>query len=118
MAARRKARVARNEAILRVVHERASRGRNGARPPPRDDARMFHCECTDPSCFHRVWLTAPEYEAVRADTARFVVLPTHVLPELEWIVEAHERYAVVQEHVELHELLEEMSRSRRRPPLS
>jgi len=113
MAARRHARVARNHAILRVGDARSS-----VRPPPRDEPLMFHCECTGRACFRRVWLTAPEYEAVQGDAARFVVLPTHVLPELEWIVESHERYAVVQEHVELHELLEEMSRSGRRPPLS
>ena len=61
-----------------------------------------------------MWLTAAEYEAVRADSGRFAVLPAHVSPELEWIVASYERYAVVQEHVELHELLEEMSRRRRR----
>jgi hypothetical protein len=117
MPARRQTRVARNEAIVRVLDARAPRGPNGARSPP-DRPLLFHCECADRACFERVWLTATEYEAVRAREGRFAVLPAHVVAEVEWIVESHERYAVVQEHVELHELLEEISRSRRRPPLS
>jgi hypothetical protein len=114
MAPLRRARVTRNEAILRVVSEREHRAAGTARGPPRTEPLMFHCECGHRACFHRVWLSAAEYEAVRADAARFAVLPAHVFPEAEWIVQSHERYAVVQEHVELHELLEEISRRRRR----
>jgi hypothetical protein len=113
MAGRRQARVARNEAIARVLDERAPRGPNGARSGP-DQPLLFHCECADGGCFHRVWLTAAEYETVRADSARFVVLPAHVSSELEWIVASYERYAVVEEHLELHELLAETSRRSRR----
>ena len=39
---------------------------------------MFYCECADPKCFERVFLTADEYEAIRADSTHFVVVEGHV----------------------------------------
>ncbi len=43
-----------------------------------------------------VALTLGEYEAVRANPRRFVIVRGHDLPEVEVVVEDHERYAVVE----------------------
>jgi hypothetical protein len=37
-----------------------------------------------------------EYEAIREHPARFPVLPGHELPDVETVVETHERYLVVE----------------------
>jgi hypothetical protein len=42
-----------------------------------------------------VVLTAEEYERVHGQRDRFVVVPGHETDELEVVVEANERYAIV-----------------------
>ena len=105
MAAARKERVAENQAMFRVVNERVNAWPERHAAPP-DEALMFYCECADTACFDRVWLTAAEYEAVRADSDRFAVVAGHVFPEAERVLETHALYAVVQKHADLRELLE------------
>ena len=56
---------------------------------------VFLCECLRPDCNALVELAPDEYEAVRADPSRFFVLPGHELPELEAVVERHERHLIV-----------------------
>ena len=41
-------------------------------------------------------LTFEEYEAVRKDSRRFIVVPGHVFPETERVVARNERYEVVE----------------------
>jgi len=54
------------------------------------------CECTDPACREPVTLLPGEYEAVRADGARFIVAPGHDSPPIERVVEQADRYWVVE----------------------
>lgn len=61
-----------------------------------DGAGAVRCECRDPECTGVLLVTRPEYEAVRAHPARFIVAPNHENPESEWIVEENERFAVVE----------------------
>jgi hypothetical protein len=72
-------RIARTESLFRGVNERiaASSRRFGG-----DDA-SFVCECDDPQCTDRVRASLAEYEAVRADGARFLVAPGHENNEVE-----------------------------------
>jgi hypothetical protein len=74
MASRRVARIAENQAIFRVVNERVTAWPE-RRTVPATEKLSFYCECADPHCFDRVYLTAPEYEAIRADSSRFAVVP-------------------------------------------
>jgi hypothetical protein len=53
------------------------------------------CECLDTACTERVTLTVAEYEAIRADSNRFFVLPGHEVPEVEETVRSEEHYVVV-----------------------
>jgi hypothetical protein len=56
----------------------------------------FICECADDSCLEPVRVTLPEYQVVRDDDARFVILSGHATVTGENVVEEHEGYAVVE----------------------
>jgi hypothetical protein len=67
---------------------------------------MFYCECADTKCFEHVFLTAEEYEAIRADSTRFVVVAGHVFPEAERVVADVNGHQVVQKNDDLRGVLE------------
>jgi hypothetical protein len=88
-------RAARNEALFRQVNERVrevSEAFAVLDPSPVD----FICECALPDCAEPVALQLHEYEAVRSVPTHFVVLPAHVLPEIERVVADHGSYVVVE----------------------
>ncbi len=92
----RAARLARNQALYREVNERVkaiNEAFNSLLP-----LGDWLCECADPECSERLSLTHEEYEMLRADGSRFAVVPSepHVFPEVEDVVERHERYWVVE----------------------
>ena len=90
----RKHQIARNEALFREVNERVrevSPG-NGA------EANDFLCECGDEDCTETVPLRNDEYEQVRADPLLFVVVPGHVIPDVEDLIVRTERFEVVRKH--------------------
>lgn len=64
------------------------------------------CECASHGCTDRVALSIEDYEALRANPRRFLVLPDdgHVVPEVEEVVERRERYWVVEKVGEAGEL--------------
>ena len=109
MRARRKSRIARNQSLFRDINEAAMAW------PDRQAATVtehfaFYCECADEHCFERVWLTWSEYEAVRMESARFVVAPGHVFPQAERVVEEHETYVVVRKHEDVRDIVEQLDR--------
>ena len=88
-------RLAQNEARFREINESAQ--------PQRETQGVgrFVCECADNSCMAWLEIPAGEYAAVRANPRRFVVLPTHEIPDVETIVERRDGYFVIEkpEHV-------------------
>jgi hypothetical protein len=84
----------RNESLWREVNERVNEINEA------HDVGLeltdWVCECPDESCTARVGLRSDEYERVRADSTHFVVAPGHVDPEVELVVEQHERFWVVE----------------------
>ena len=96
----REDRIARNEALFRSVNERVRElvTTAGARGP--EPAASFVCECGSAGCTATVELTVAEYEHVRADPTHFFVVSGHEIPEVEEVVERHERYDVVRKHPE------------------
>jgi hypothetical protein len=56
----------------------------------------FICECADDSCLEPVRLTLPEYDDVRDDDARFMIVNGHATVAGEDVVEVREGYAVVE----------------------
>ena len=103
----RKDRLAKNEALFRGVNEKVKEvhGDLEAREP--GELIDFICECGREDCLAQVQLTVAEYEAVRADPARFLIKPGHELTEVERVVEGTERFAVVRKHAEEAEIANE-----------
>ena len=88
----RQERIARNEGAFRRVNEAIDAGRG-----EREDERVaFLCECGALGCNQLLELTIPEYEAVRANARRFILVVGHEQPEVETVVEHHEGYNVVE----------------------
>lgn len=95
-------RVALTEAAFRIANERMAaweeQHHEGA-------PESYLCECAKRPCRLRVPLTREEYEAVRSDPAHFFVVPGHVLPELESVVESHPAFEVIEKPAALLDLL-------------
>lgn len=87
-------RLALNEAIFRDVNERIREISDTF--GEKDATYDFLCECSDPGCTERVVMTSAEYEYVRSDPTRFVVVKGHALPEVESVVDRARDHVVVE----------------------
>jgi len=99
-------RSAENEAIFRnandALREKREELTSVADPTP------FLCECESSSCRELVFLTLPEYEAIRARPNRFFIIPGHDITHSE-IVEENERYAITEKVGEAGERAAELA---------
>jgi hypothetical protein len=86
----RAARVGKNEALFREVNERIRE------ITTYDSDVEFLCECGDPGCARPIAMTIAEYEGVRTDPKRFVVVPGHEIPEVEAVVDTTDRFTIVE----------------------
>ena len=84
--------IARTEALFREVNERI------AETAERFEAleTQFVCECSDPTCTHRVDATLEQYERVRDDGDTFLLVPGHEDSRVEAVVTRSDDYAVVE----------------------
>lgn len=87
-------RAARNEALFREVNEQMER--LARRWSASAESAEFVCECGNAECSDHVELPLEEYERVRRNPRRFIVLPGHVMPELEHVVTQTARYVIVE----------------------
>lgn len=85
-------RLARNEAFFRQVNERIRE----IADEPESSRQEFLCECADATCTERISLRLRDYEAIRANPARFVLVPGHVAPEIEHVVAHGSEYLVIE----------------------
>jgi hypothetical protein len=90
---------------MREVNERVI-GLVTAPAADRDTMCDLICECYDTQCIETLTMTVAEYEAVRNNPRRFPVKRGHVLPDVEKIVETHDRYMVVEKTGEAGEIAE------------
>jgi hypothetical protein len=86
-------RAARNEALLREVNERMEELSTTFQETA--STTVFACECSDLSCVEPINMTLSEYEAIRSDSNQFLVVPRHVVPDVERVVREAEGYVVV-----------------------
>jgi hypothetical protein len=65
------------------------------------------CECASHDCIDRLYLSLEEYAAVRAVPTRFFVSPgdSHVLSEIEDLIQRTDRFWTVQVRDEVFDLL-------------
>jgi hypothetical protein len=85
--------IARNEATSRDINERLETSHD---TEDTDDTVRMVCECGARDCERVVAITTEEYEAVRADPRRFVVVHDHVGPDAERVVRDAGRFVVVE----------------------
>ena len=91
-------RVGLNEAMFREVNERIE-GLNrtfGALTQQMD----IVCECGRSTCLERILVPLPDYEHVRSDPTRFMLVPGHDDPSVEAVVANGEGYVVVRKQGE------------------
>jgi hypothetical protein len=57
----------------------------------------FLCECADSRCTRVARLTLDEFEQIRSHPGRFLVLPGHEAGDLERVIDATERFLIVED---------------------
>jgi predicted transcriptional regulator len=99
----RRERAARNESAFRELNERKNEldDDHGA-------FTVFVCECEDEGCVEPVSLTTKEYEAIRANSNSFFVIPGHETPMVDQVIEKAESYLVVRKRGAGAEVAEEL----------
>jgi len=82
-----------NEAVFREINEGIERGQW---PGEEDAPTGFRCECAQLGCNELLELSVREYERVRSNPQRFIVIPGHERLDVEVVVERHPAYLVVE----------------------
>ncbi len=96
----RESRRAKNESLFREVNERVEEVATGLQAVRFDEDEGFLigfvCECGQEGCAEQLEVRHAQYESVRSDPRRFLVLPGHENTEIELVVERHQKFWVVQ----------------------
>jgi hypothetical protein len=100
---KRDERLAQNEILFRQVNERLASTDGGRSALLELD---LVCECSDRDCLKVLTIEVAEYEWLRQNPRRFAVLPGHEAPAVEDVVERHDRFVIVEKHVETHDQVE------------
>ncbi len=87
-------RLADNEALFREVNERIQEQAGGHGND--DHVYAYFCECSRPDCIERIHHTAAEYEIIRADGARFILVAGHEIEAIENVVGRMDESVVVE----------------------
>ena len=87
-------RIGHNEALFRQVNDRIEDLAGGSVSP----AGVFDivCECGDITCTEHLTLAPQVYEQARAAATRFVVVPGHVVDDLESVVDRGPGYEIIE----------------------
>jgi hypothetical protein len=85
-------RIGRNEGLFREVNEAIERGLW----PGENERAAFRCECARLECNDVVNVTIADYERIRKNPRRFVIVGGHELPEAEDVVERGRDWVVVE----------------------
>lgn len=88
-------RKAKNEVLFREINENIAELVEHS-PTIRSSPVAFVCECADRDCAQALELTLDEYQEIRSDPARFLVVPGHVAGDVERVVMEGGHYLVVE----------------------
>jgi hypothetical protein len=83
--------MARTESAFRELNEAIAR--TAARLEAEETDLI--CECADPACADRMTVELDDYEEVRANATRFLLVPGHAQPPVEEVVESTPEFDVV-----------------------
>ncbi len=89
--------LAQNEITFREANERHAQAGQSMPPPAQIE---LVCECSDRACTRGLTMPFAEYEWLRQNPWRFVVLPGHEAPAVENVVELYDGYVIVEKHPE------------------
>ena len=109
MASQREERQAQNEAMFREANQRAHAW--DERHLDRE-IELYFCECAKAGCREKVSLSDADYERVRSDPRRFVIVSGHEQPNVETVIEQHEDWAIVEKEPEVTEVVARRDRRR------
>lgn len=90
----RQARAARNQTLFRALNEKLHDVNDALSAIT--ETFVIACECADVGCVKMIDIAPGEYDAVRADSRRFVVLPDHVYLDVEKVVDRRDGYVIVE----------------------
>jgi hypothetical protein len=93
-----------NESVFREINEGIERGQW---PGEEEELVSFRCECARLGCNDLIELSVHDYERVRSNPRRFIVLPGHERPDVEAVVKREPRYLVVEKLDQAAERAEE-----------
>jgi hypothetical protein len=96
----REERLAQNEVRFREINEAAQPQRQ-----TQGEGR-FVCECADRSCMVWIDVNLAEYAAVREHPRRFIVAPTHEIPDIETIIDRKPGHFVIEKPESVAHVLE------------
>ena len=85
---------AQNEATFREANERLEN--KAAELDYGDERTPYLCECENERCTELIALSRPEYEQVRADPRRFVVVPGHHEPSYDEIIRDEAEFTIIE----------------------
>jgi hypothetical protein len=101
----RENRRAHNEALFREVNERIEElTTNLAEENEQDESIQVVCECGRDDCTELIEMTHAEYEAIRSDPRRFLVLPGHEHTDAARVVERNSGFVVIEKLDEAAEI--------------
>jgi hypothetical protein len=86
-------RLSANEVVFRDVNEGIQRGQWPGEPAA---PVGFRCECARLGCNELIELTLAEYEQIRSDPRRFVMVDGHEIPSVETVVQMLRGYVIVE----------------------
>ncbi len=99
----RDARLAANEISFREANEQRAHSHDHLASRARIE---LVCECSDRACTRSLTMPFAEYEWLRRNPWRFVVLPGHEAPAVEDVAEWCDGYVIVEKHPESRPLVE------------
>jgi 5-bromo-4-chloroindolyl phosphate hydrolysis protein len=87
-------RVGLNESIFRQVNEQIESLNRSF--DTEDRTMMVICECASGDCTEQLRISVSEYEKVRSDPRRYVIISGHAFPEFESVVGSTDAYDIVE----------------------
>ena len=90
----REIRAARNQTLFRAVNEKMRRLNEDV--ASLTGSFTIACECSDTECLEMIEISADDYLTVRNEPRHFVVLPGHIVAEIETVVAEDAAWVVVE----------------------
>jgi len=98
-------RIAVNETRFRAINDRVAQDLREV--TAEGEVLEFVCECGYAECRDAICLDQGAYEAVRANSTHFAVLPGHEIADVETVIESHDGYLVVEKAPVTHAIVVE-----------